>query len=172
LQPHLGTTDGTQRRAERIASIDVFRGLTMLLMLLVNDIGDTDLGHIGGHVPWWLKHLPTEVDGLALPDVIFPTFLFIVGLSIPIALQRRTDRGDSLLEVARHIVGRAACMIFIGLCMVNGCHAVPLNEAAMGISAALWRRQACWASCCGSTAPMVAMAKSSGCKRGGGESSG
>ena len=123
---------------ERIASIDVFRGLTMLLMLFVNDIGDTDLGHIQ-NAPWWLKHLPTESDGLTLPDVIFPAFLFIVGLSIPLALERRIARGDSLARLLGHIATRALGLIFIGICMVNGCHAVPLNETALGMSGALWR---------------------------------
>jgi predicted acyltransferase len=122
----------------RIVSIDVFRGLTMLLMLFVNDIGDGELGHIA-NAPWWLKHLPTEIDGLSLPDVIFPAFLFIVGLSIPLALERRIARGDSLLQLVRHILTRGLGLIFIGLCMVNGCHGIPLDAAAMGISGALWR---------------------------------
>ena len=74
-----------------------------------------------------------------LPDVIFPAFLFVVGLSIPIALGRRIARGDPWWRLALHIVTRAAGMIFIGLCMVNGCHAVPLHEATLGMSAAAWR---------------------------------
>lgn len=125
-------------RAERIASIDVFRGLTMLLMLFVNDIGDSDLGHNETAVGW-LKHMPKEIDGMNLPDVIFPTFLFVVGLAIPIALERRIARGDPWWRLSAHIVTRAAGMIFIGLCMVNGCHGVPLHEEALGMSAALWR---------------------------------
>ena len=92
--------------APRIASIDVFRGLTMLLMLFVNDLGDSDLGHIQ-NVPWWLKHLPGNIDGLTLPDVIFPAFLFIVGLSIPIALERRLALGESRVRLLPHIILRA-----------------------------------------------------------------
>lgn len=72
----------------RVGSIDVFRGITMLLMLFVNDIGDIDLGHIQ-NAPGWLKHMPGAVDGMTVADVIFPCFLFIVGLSIPVSLGHR-----------------------------------------------------------------------------------
>lgn len=126
----------SQPPPNRIASIDVFRGLTMLLMLFVNDIGDIDLGHIQ-NAPWWLKHMPANVDGMTLADVIMPCFLFIVGMSIPIALEQRIACGDSLTKISRHIVTRAIALIFIGLCMVNSCHGV--DVAAMGMSSAWWR---------------------------------
>jgi heparan-alpha-glucosaminide N-acetyltransferase len=123
---------------ERIASIDVFRGLTMLVMLFTNDIGDADLGHIA-NAPTWLRHVLPKVDTMTMPDVIWPCFMFIVGLSIPLSLERRLARGDSLLELSWHILLRAGALIFIGLCLVNGCYGVPLNEAAMHISGPLWR---------------------------------
>ncbi len=123
---------------DRIVSIDVFRGLTMLLMLFVNDIGDIDLGHIQ-NAPWWLKHMPGNVDGMTMPDVIFPCFLFIVGLAIPIALEQRIVLGDSLVKLSLHIVTRAMALVFIGLCMVNSCHGCPLDAATMGMSGAWWR---------------------------------
>jgi len=123
-------------QTHRIASIDVFRGLTMLVMLFVNDIGDIDLGHIQ-NAPWWLKHMPGNVDGMTLADVIMPCFLFIVGMSIPIALERRIAVGDSPAKTGWHIVKRAMALIFIGLCMVNSCHGV--DFAAIGMSDAWWR---------------------------------
>jgi predicted acyltransferase len=123
---------------DRLVSLDAFRGLTMLLMLFVNDIGDIDLGHIQD-VPWWLKHMPTEVDGMTMADVIFPCFLFIVGMAIPIALEQRIARGDSFLKLGMHIVLRAAALVFIGVCMVNSCHGIALDETAMGMSGAWWR---------------------------------
>jgi predicted acyltransferase len=123
---------------DRIASIDVFRGLTMLLMLFVNDIGDIDLGHIL-NAPWWLKHLPGDIDGMTLADAIMPCFLFIVGLAIPIALEGRIARGESWVKLGWHIVARSMALIFIGLCMVNSCHGVALDETAMGMSGAWWR---------------------------------
>lgn len=122
--------------ASRILSIDVFRGLTMLLMLFVNDIGDIDLGHIR-NAPAWLKHMPGSVDGMTLADVIFPCFLFIVGLSIPRALGQRLAAGITLASVCAHILFRALALVFIGLCMVNSCHG--LNAAVPGMSGAGWR---------------------------------
>lgn len=123
---------------ERIASIDVFRGLTMLVMLFVNDIGDADLGNIQ-NAPWWLHHARLEDDGMTMPDVIFPAFLFIVGLAIPAALAKRIAHGDSWLKLAWHIVSRSLALIFIGVCMANACHSTPLDEAAMGMTGAMWR---------------------------------
>jgi heparan-alpha-glucosaminide N-acetyltransferase len=122
---------------KRIASIDVFRGLTMLVMMFVNDIGDLDLGHVQ-NAPWWLVHTPKDaaIDYLTIPDVIFPTFLFIVGLSIPLALDRRIARGDSRAELCWHIVSRATALMFIGVCMVNR---NSVNEAATGMSGPAWR---------------------------------
>jgi predicted acyltransferase len=127
-------------RPPRIESIDIFRGLTMLLMLFVNDIGDCDLGFIQ-NAPWWMKHMAGEIDGMTIADVIFPCFLFIVGLAIPTALERRVARGDSWLRLGGHIATRAASLIFIGLCMVNACHMNPnpMDQAAMGMSDAMWR---------------------------------
>lgn len=111
----------------------------MLLMLFVNDIGDIDLGHIH-NAPWWLKHMPRQCNGMTMPDVIFPCFLFIVGLSLPIALEQRIARGDALVSIVRHILARSAALIFIGLCMVNSCHGYADSSAsAMGMSWDGWR---------------------------------
>lgn len=135
------TTDQPLRslsQTDRIVSLDVFRGLTMLVMLFVNDIGDIDLGHIQ-NAPWWLKHTPGSIDGMTIADVIFPCFLFIIGMAIPIALEQRIALGDSLAKLSKHIVIRAMALIFIGLCMVNSCHRCKLDEAGMGMSGAWWR---------------------------------
>jgi predicted acyltransferase len=121
--------------SERIASIDVFRGLTMLVMLFANDIGDAVFGNLKD-APWWLHHMPSEVDGMTMNDVIFPTFLFIAGLSIPIALERRLARGDSLVRLCGHVVLRSLELIFIGVCMVN---MYVVNAEATGMSGALWQ---------------------------------
>lgn len=141
-QKHIMSTDkplSSLPRPDRIASLDVFRGLTMLMMLFVNDIGDVDLGHIL-NAPWWLKHMPANVDGMTMPDVIFPCFLFIVGLAIPTALEQRMACGDSLAKLCKHIITRALALIFIGLCMVNSCHGYAKFDAAtMGMSGDAWR---------------------------------
>ncbi len=129
----------SEQQPSRVASVDVFRGLTMLLMLFVNDIGDLDLGHIQ-NAPQWLKHMPAAVDGMTVADVIFPCFLFISGLSIPLALERRLAAGASLARILGHVLARASAMIAIGLLMVNSCHGYAAFEAAaMPLSPAVWR---------------------------------
>ena len=76
-----------------------------------------------------------KMDFMTLPDVVFPTFLFIVGLSLPFALERRIARGESMAKLAGHIVLRSAELVLIGVCMVNIGAAKPIG----GISADLWR---------------------------------
>ena len=68
---------------QRIATIDILRALTMVLMIFVND-----LGSLRG-IPLWLEHVENGVDGIGLADVVFPAFLFIVGLSLPYAIDNR-----------------------------------------------------------------------------------
>ncbi len=70
----------------RIVSVDVLRGLTILLMIFVNDLGP--------HAPSWMHHIkPSSADGMTLADVVFPAFLFIVGVSIPLAFERAPRPG-------------------------------------------------------------------------------
>jgi len=76
----------------RIASIDAFRALTMLLMIFVND-----LISLRG-IPGWLEHAGEMEDRLGLADVVFPAFLFIVGLSIPFAIDRHRRSGRRPIE--------------------------------------------------------------------------
>ena len=99
--------------APRLKSIDIFRALTMLLMIFVND-----LWTLTG-VPEWLEHKSAHEDGMGLADVVFPAFLFIVGLSIPHAIRARLNRGDSSWQVFRHIAERTLALLIMGVFMVN-----------------------------------------------------
>jgi predicted acyltransferase len=58
----------------RNAAIDVFRGLVMLLMVFVNDFWTVHA------VPHWLEHFGTFEDGMGLSDIVFPMFLFAMGM--------------------------------------------------------------------------------------------
>ena len=97
----------------RIASIDVFRALTMFLMIFVND-----LWSISG-VPHWLKHAKVGEDFLGFSDLIFPSFLFILGMSIPFAIENRIKRGESKLSIIKHIVLRSIALLVMGVFTVN-----------------------------------------------------
>lgn len=106
------------RPAERIFSIDVFRGLTMLLMIVVNVL---DMSIIR-NTPWWVKHATftnPKPDFMTIADFIAPAFLFIVGAAIPFAFHKRLDRGASWWQLWRHILVRTAELMIIGIFMGN-----------------------------------------------------
>jgi predicted acyltransferase len=73
---------------------------------------------------------------MTFPDVVFPAFLFIVGMSIPFAMAQRRAAGDSGWRLARHVLVRAAGLLVFGVFMVNAEEGY--NEAAMGMSIHLW----------------------------------
>lgn len=114
---------------ERVASIDVFRGLTILTMIFVNDVAG-----VRG-IPWWMEHFPPEGDGMTFVDLVFPAFLFIVGMSIPFAMTKRRQKGDSPGTLWKHILTRTAGLLTLGVFMVNF-HA--FNEALSGMNRSLW----------------------------------
>lgn len=97
----------------RIASIDVFRALTMFLMVFVNDLW-TDIG-----VPSWLEHASATEDTLGFSDIIFPAFLFLVGLSLPFAQSSRSAKGSSRSEQFNHILTRSLALIIMGFFQMN-----------------------------------------------------
>src|SRR5690606_36872211 len=70
-------------------------------------------------VPAWLEHAPATVDAMGFSDIIFPAFLFIVGLSIPHSQQSRLNKGQSQTVVFKHILLRALALIIMGLFHVN-----------------------------------------------------
>ena len=114
----------------RILSIDAFRGITFFLMILVNEL------HGIANISPWLKHMPADANAMSFPDVIFPAFLFIVGMSIPFGLQTRIKRGDTTIQIILHIFMRAFALIIMGLFMVNA--EAGFDESKMPISIAIW----------------------------------
>src|SRR5687768_12177663 len=107
----------------RVASIDILRALTMILMIFVND-----LWSLKG-IPAWLGHVERGVDGIGLADVVFPGFLFIVGLSLPFAVENRRKKGDSEWELVKHVLVRSFALLVMGVFLVNG---ESFNSAAAG----------------------------------------
>ncbi|MDJ1485409.1 DUF5009 domain-containing protein [Cytophagaceae bacterium YF14B1] len=108
----------------RVLSIDVFRALTMLLMIFVNDFWTLK------DIPQWLEHSPADKDFLGLSDVVFPCFLVIVGMSIPFAIQNRISKGDSNFQLIKHIVIRSIALLVMGVFTVNS---PDLNPEATGM---------------------------------------
>ena len=116
--------------SNRPKSIYILRALTMLLMIFVND-----LWTLRG-VPDWLGHTAAHEDGMGLADVVFPAFLFIVGLSIPHAIRARLKKGDSKLQVFRHIIERSLALLIMGVFMVN---LENINSQELLYSRVLWQ---------------------------------
>jgi heparan-alpha-glucosaminide N-acetyltransferase len=112
----------------RISSIDIMRGLTLVLMLFVNDLNMAV-------APSWLGHMPAEFDGMGLADWVFPGFLFIVGMAIPFAFSRRFSAGQSVYDISRHILTRSLSLIIIGVLMLNSGR---VNPELTGMSKNLW----------------------------------
>jgi heparan-alpha-glucosaminide N-acetyltransferase len=105
------------------------RGLTLFLMLFVNDL------YVPG-VPQWLGHVSKGVDGMGLADWVFPGFLFMVGTSIPFAFKAREKRNESTLQLLTHIVLRTISLLIIGVFMVNASE--NFNAELTPINRTLW----------------------------------
>jgi heparan-alpha-glucosaminide N-acetyltransferase len=118
----------------RMASVDILRGLTMVLMVFVNDLWSLK------DIPNWLLHVPPGTDGIGLSDIVFPAFLFIVGLSLPLAIEARRKKGDDRLQILIHVVTRSFALIIMGVFLVNGEN---LNAEATGFSRHLWYFLSC-----------------------------
>ena len=118
----------------RIASIDILRALTMVLMIFVNDLGSLK------DIPLWLEHVERGVDGIGLADVVFPAFLFIVGLSIPFAISNRKKKGDTDWQIIMHILKRTVALLIMGVFLVNG---ETYNAEATGMARYFWNPLCC-----------------------------
>jgi predicted acyltransferase len=85
---------------KRLLSLDVLRGLTIAFMIMVNNSGAGAWAQMH-HAAW---------NGLTATDLVFPTFLFVVGVSIVFSTEARLRRGDSRTKLAWHAVRRAAIL--------------------------------------------------------------
>src|SRR5205814_9594266 len=85
----------------RIVSVDALRGYVMFTMIYVNDIA----GVPDEIVPPWTKHFHGK-SGMTFVDLVFPAFLFIVGMSIPFGPGARLARCAALWEVILHMFVR------------------------------------------------------------------
>jgi predicted acyltransferase len=114
-----GVASAALQPSHRITSIDALRGLVMFSMIYVNDVAGA-----GKVVPDWMVHFSDRHkhggSGMTFVDVVFPAFLFIVGMSIPFALRGRIARGQPWWRIGLHVLVRTASLLAIGILMVNG----------------------------------------------------
>jgi len=97
----------------------------MMLMIFVNDFWSLT------GVPLWLEHAKENQDFLGFSDIIFPCFLFIVGMSIPYAIRSRLAKGESRIKIMSHIFLRSLSLLVMGFFTVN---IGRINENSSGIS--------------------------------------
>jgi predicted acyltransferase len=102
----------------------------MFTMIFANDIGRVSKKI----VPWWMRHYKANGNGMTFVDLIFPAFLFIVGMSIPFALGSRLEKGEPLWKIVLHVVGRTLALLLLGIMMVNDSP----DSDKMGWSDTLW----------------------------------
>jgi len=95
----------------RLLSLDVFRGMTLASMVLVNDPGSWD------HIYSQLEH--ATWNGWTFTDTVFPFFVWIAGVSLTLSFARRVERGDSRRALFLHVARRAALIFLVGL-FLNG----------------------------------------------------
>jgi predicted acyltransferase len=93
----------------RLAALDLFRGLSVVGMIFVNNPGDW------GHLYWPFDH--AEWHGWTPTDLIFPWFLFIVGVAGVFSLEKRMAQGADRLDLARHAFRRGMTIVLVGWLM-------------------------------------------------------
>jgi heparan-alpha-glucosaminide N-acetyltransferase len=122
-------TSVTASASRRIVSIDIFRGLTIAVMIFVNELAE-----VRG-LPWWTYHAHADQDVMTYVDMVFPFFLFIVGLSMPLAIERRLKLNPSMGSLWRHVLIRSGSLVILGLILAN---AEKVDSAKAGMSGSVW----------------------------------
>src|SRR5580698_3386497 len=122
-------TGERRMHAGRVASIDVFRGLTMMVMIFVNELSGVQ------GLPWWTYHAHAQEDVMTYVDMVFPFFLFIVGMSLPLSINQRLKRNPSLPALWLHVLVRVLGLLVLGLILAN---AEKCDPALMPISGSTW----------------------------------
>lgn len=105
------TNPSTAGVQTRLISLDVLRGITIAFMILVNNNGDERFAY------WPLKH--ALWNGWTPTDLVFPTFLFVAGLSLVFSFESRLAKGASKTSLFLHALKRSIILFALGL-VVNG----------------------------------------------------
>ncbi len=115
--------------ASRVVSIDIFRGLTIAVMIFVNELAE-----VRG-LPWWTYHAHGNQDVMTYVDMVFPFFLFIVGMAMPLSVELRLNRNPSLPLLWMHVIVRSFSLLVLGLILAN---AEKADASRMGMTENTW----------------------------------
>src|SRR5579871_4685177 len=99
-----------QNPVKRIIALDVVRGITIAFMIMVNNNGGPGSWRFMNHANW---------NGLTPTDLVFPTFVFIVGVSVVFAFDARLAKGAPRAQLAKHTAIRALVLILFGIIVNN-----------------------------------------------------
>lgn len=99
--PALGREPGT-----RLLFLDVVRGITIAFMIMVNNNGGSGSWPFMNHAVW---------NGLTATDLVFPTFVFVMGTSVVYAIESRLARGATRPQIVRKTLQRAAILCLLGI---------------------------------------------------------
>ena len=100
------TTAAPVARTSRLLWLDVARGITIAFMIMVNNNGGRGSWGFMNHAEW---------NGLTATDLVFPTFVFVMGISAVFAIERRLARGATRGQIVRHTIRRAALLCVLGI---------------------------------------------------------
>jgi predicted acyltransferase len=109
---------GKSSLSGRLMCLDIYRGLAVAGMIVVDNPGSDEGAY------WPIKH--AEWNGWTPADLIFPSFLFLVGISLVISFTNRLRRGESRQQILLHVFRRTLMLIAVGL-LVNASPIVGLD---------------------------------------------
>ena len=116
---------------KRLESLDALRGLTIAAMLLVNNPGSWS------HIYWPLEH--AAWNGWTFTDLVFPFFLFMVGMSMMYSFPKRLAAGESKMDLYGHVVRRAVALMLLGWWGASWSAVLWPGDAAVGAAGVLLR---------------------------------
>ena len=108
----------TKTPFRRLLSLDAARGITIAFMIMVNNNGGDGSWRFMNHAVW---------NGLTPTDLVFPTFVFVVGVSVVFSCEARLAKGATRASLARHTTLRALILILFGI-VVNNFPFFPLEH--------------------------------------------
>ena len=125
MDPHSHSTSTAPAAGGRLTSLDAFRGATIALMVLVNDPGD------GSHSYGPLQH--ADWHGWTITDMVFPSFVWIVGVAITLSLGSRIAAGVSRRALFTQVLRRAAIIYALGLFLYGFPHFDLATQRVLGV---------------------------------------
>src|SRR3954468_14248411 len=102
----MATTASALEPHPRLLSLDVVRGITIAFMIMVNNNGGSGAWGFMKHAAW---------NGLTATDLVFSTFVFLMGTSVVFAIEGRLARGGTRRQIVQHTVQRAVILCVLGI---------------------------------------------------------